>query len=92
MKDIEEITGVPVVAKIPDDNSNIRALFNRIPASLYSRHSKFSREINKLSSAISNCKEKKSLLKNLIPLDFRREEVNRQLLRESFYPESDGLK
>ncbi|MEK6892925.1 MAG: MinD/ParA family protein [Nanoarchaeota archaeon] len=91
LKYIEEITGLPVIARIFDDSINTRALFNRIPSSLYSRHSKFSKEINKLSAAITNCKEKKSIWKSLVPLDFRREEVNRQILKKAFSMDSESL-
>jgi len=84
LKDIEEVTGLPVVARIPDDITSLKALFNRVPASLYNHKSAFSREINKLSAALTNSKEKRPIWKSLIPLDFKREEVNRELLRNAF--------
>ncbi len=88
LKDIEAVTELPVVARLPDDDSNMRALFNRIPISLYNRRAPFAREISKLSAALTNSKEKKPLWKSIIPLDLRREEVNRQLLRKTFMKDS----
>lgn len=85
IKEIEEATGIPVVASIPDDKSNVRALFTRIPTSIYNRKCKFGKEINRLSSALSGEKEKMSLLKRMFPKNFRKEQVNRQLLRQGFY-------
>jgi len=85
LKEIEEATDIPVVARIPDDKSNVRALFTRIPTTIYNRRSKFSREIGKLSAALTNNSEKRSLFGSLVPKSFRKEEVNRQILRKSFY-------
>ncbi len=85
LSEIEETVGIPVVAKLPDDKNNIRALFTRIPVSIYNRKSGFSREISRLSAAITNTKEKMFFLKKLFPFTFKKEEVNRQLMKESFY-------
>jgi len=85
LKEIEDTTDIPVIAKIPDDKMAIRSLYTRIPLSIYNRNSPFSKEINKLGAAISNQKEKRSLLKRLLPYNFRREEINRDLLKEQFY-------
>lgn len=85
LKEIEEASGIPVVAKIKDDKTNVRALFTRIPTSIYNKKSRFSREINNLSAALTNRREKESFWKKLIPLNFEKEKVNRQVLRESFY-------
>lgn len=85
LKEIEEASGIPVVAKIPDDKTNIRALFTRIPTSIYNRKCKFAKEINKLGAALTGEKEKRGVLSYLLPVNFRKQEVNRQLLKESFY-------
>lgn len=84
MKEIEQIAGIPVIAKIPDDKTAIKALFTRIPISIYNKKSKFAREISNLSSAITYTKEKHSLLNLLFP-GLKREQVNRQIFRENFY-------
>lgn len=84
LKEIEEATEIPVVAKIPDDITNVKAIFTRIPTSIFYRKSKFSREISNLSTAITNNKEKRSFFGLFLP-DFKREQVNRQILKQNFY-------
>ena len=85
LNEIEEALEIPVLAKIPDDKSNVASLFMRIPTSIYNKHSKFSKEINNLSSALTYKKEKTNFLNLLIPRNFRKEEVNRQMFKEDFY-------
>lgn len=85
LEEIEGATEIPVVARIPDDKSTMRALFTKIPVSIYNKRSDFSREISKLSAALTNHKEEKSFWRSLFGMDLRREEVNRELLKESFY-------
>jgi len=85
LKEIEEATEIPVVARIPDDKNAVRALFTRIPLPIYNKKSSFSKEINRLNAALTGKKEKIPILKKLVPKNFKREEVNRQLLKESFY-------
>ena len=85
LREIEEITDIPVVARIPDDKNNVKALFTRIPTSVYDRKCKFSKEINKLSSALTGDIEKRSFFKRLLSANLRKEEVNRQLLKDNFY-------
>lgn len=88
LSEIEEATNIPVVARIPDDKSTTRALFTSIPNPIYNKKSAFSKEINKLSAALTNNKEKKPFMKKLIPFSIKKESVNRQLMRKSFYKSS----
>lgn len=85
LKEIEEAMEIPVVAKIPDDINVGRSVFTRIPASIYNKKSKFSREINKLNAAIIGKEDSWLWLKKIVPFNFKKEEVNRQILKESFY-------
>jgi len=85
LKEIEESTNIPVIARIPDDKKAIKSLFTRIPLSIYNKNSPFSREINKLNAALTGQPEKIPFHKKLFPRSFRKEQVNRQLLKESFY-------
>jgi len=85
LHEIEEATGIPVVARIPDDKKNVRALFTRIPTSIYDKKSKFSKQINALSAALTNNKERRGFFRGLRPRKFRKDEVNRQLMREDLY-------
>ena len=82
--DIEEATGIPVVAKIPHEKEGVKSLYLRTPLSLHKPNSKFSRELRKLGAALTNQEEKKGLWSKFAKR-FSREEVNRQLLREHFY-------
>jgi len=85
LNEVEEVSGIPVVAKIRDDSDAVKSLFNRIPMSLYNKHSSFSKEVSRLSAALTGTKEKTSFFRKLIPINLRKEEVNRQLLKDSFY-------
>ena len=87
LKEIEQATEIPVVARIPDDKKSVRSLFTRIPLSIYHKRSPFSREIARLGATLSGEKHKSSFFQRLLSSDFRKEEINRQLLKESFYQE-----
>ena len=84
LKEIEETTEIPVISKIPDDKEGVRALFTRIPIPVYNKRSGFSKEISKLSMALSGGEEKMPFWKRMFG-NFKREEVNRQILKNSFY-------
>lgn len=84
LKEIEEIADIPVIAKIPDDKAAIRSLFTRIPIPIYKKKSKFAKEISNLSSTLTNTKEKRPLISYFFPR-IKKEQVNRQILKESFY-------
>lgn len=85
LNEVEEIMGLPVVARIPEDAMHVRALFNRVPSSLYSNKSVFAKELRRLGAALTNSKERVSLLRTFLPLDIRKEEVNRQLLKDALH-------
>ena len=85
LKELEHSTNIPVVARIPDDKSVGRSLFTRIPATIYKKRSGFSKEIGRLCSAITMEKRRNSIFRKLLPFNFRREEINRELLKEKFY-------
>ncbi len=88
LKEIELTTNIPVVSRIPDDKSTTRALFTRIPVSVYNKKTGFSKEISKLSAALTNSKMKYDLLKRIFPISMKKEEVNRQLMKKEFYKRS----
>lgn len=90
IKELEDSTDIPVVAKIPDDKNATRALFTRIPLTVYKKNSPFSREINCLNAALTKNKEKRTFFQSLMPFDFRRERINRELLKENFYTQIFG--
>lgn len=85
IREIEETTGIPVVAKIPDEKIHKKALFFRVPLVLYKKNSKFSKEIKGLNEVLTGMPHKKSVFESLLSLPLRREEINRALLKEYFY-------
>jgi len=84
LKEIEKISEIPVVARIPDDKKAARALFTRIPITIYNKKSPMSKEIEKLSGAMAN-RVRLSFIKKLLPFHFKKEEVNREILKQNFY-------
>jgi MinD-like ATPase involved in chromosome partitioning or flagellar assembly len=85
LREIEDSIDIPVVARIPDDKHALRSLFTRIPLPVYKKKSPLSREINKLNAALTQNKEKKPFFQSIMPFDFRKERINRELLKDSFY-------
>jgi len=85
LRDIEDATDIPVVARIQDDGVGIKALFSQTPIPIYDKKSKFAKEINRLSCALTNKHEERSFLSKLFSSGLKKEEVNRQVLREDFY-------
>jgi MinD-like ATPase involved in chromosome partitioning or flagellar assembly len=85
LREIEEATEIPVIARFPDTKLANRAVFTRMPLSIYDTRSTFSKEISRLNGALTLSKAKSSFFKRLFSIDFRKEEVNRELLKESFY-------
>ncbi len=85
LEHIEEAIGIPVVARIPDDPVNVKALFARIPTSVYHPSSNFAKEVRKLGAALALRPEPSSFLRRMFSKNIRKEEVNRQLLKDSFY-------
>ena len=85
LKDFEKATGVPVVACLPDDKNVGRALFTQIPAPVFKKNSAFSNELSKLSSSLAGQKQDVSLIRRVLGLNMKSEEVNREVLRNEFY-------
>lgn len=85
LDDLETATGIPVVARIPDEKFPTRALFTRIPLSLYKRNSKFAREIHELGGVLTHRAKKPSFFRSFLPKSFKKEEVNRELVKERLY-------
>ena len=83
--EVQQSTGIPIVARIKEDEIVSFALYARVPAPVFHPKNKFSKEIGKLSNALTGKKEKKSLFEKMLFLDYKHERVNREVLRESFY-------
>jgi MinD-like ATPase involved in chromosome partitioning or flagellar assembly len=85
LEEIQESTEIPVVARIKYDDVNDLALFERIPAAVFAKHSPFTREIHKLSKSLVGEKEKRNLLSKVFKTNLKKEQVNREILRKNFY-------
>jgi MinD-like ATPase involved in chromosome partitioning or flagellar assembly len=83
LRDIEGVMDIPVVARIPDDKSNVGALYTRIPTSVYNRRARFSKEISRLSAALTGGSEKRAFWGRVFGEKVRREQINRQVLKDN---------
>lgn len=83
LEEVQESINIPVVAMIKDDRRVAKSLYQRVPMPIYAKRSQFSREIGKLAASLVGLKEKRKLW--FWNKDMRKEEVNREILRESFY-------
>src|SRR3989338_10060217 len=85
LKEIQDVTQIPVVARIPDEAIHSRALFRRVPSVLDSPQSVFAREIRALNATFMGVREKRGLFRRIFPVHERAEVVNRQILKHGFY-------
>ncbi len=85
LEEVQESVGIPVVASVNDDDIVRLALHERIPATLFAKRNAFSREIDKLSQALIGIREQRSWMQKLFNSGFRKEQVNREVLRQEFY-------
>jgi MinD-like ATPase involved in chromosome partitioning or flagellar assembly len=84
-EEIQESTGIPVVAKIKYDEVQHMALAERVPAPLFAGRNGFTTEIDKFCRALLGLPEKSSWFANLFSKDAKLERVNRALMSKTFY-------
>lgn len=86
IEDIEDCCKVPVIGYLPDDISMLESLAHSKPVSLHSPLSNASIELHKLAAALVNQQYKDprffSQFKQWITKDVRKDEVNRDVLRQ----------
>ena len=80
LEEIQESLGIPVVAKIKDDDIVHMALHERTPATLFAKSTKFSKEVSRLSRSLMGKPERKGWFRKP-----RKEQINREVLRQGFY-------
>ncbi len=86
LKEIENLSGIPVVGKIKDHKKMAQALKEKKPIVILDYSNPISKEIKNISSAICGEPEKVSILSRIIPNDFiHKEKVNREVMRKTFY-------
>ena len=84
LEEIQEAVGIPVVARIKEDSVNHMALHERVPATLFARDSRFSKEVGRLANSLVGKKEKRGIWA-LVGGNMKKEKVNREVLRQDFY-------
>lgn len=84
-EEIQESTGIPVVAKIKYDDIQHMALAERVPAPLFAGRTGFTTEVDKFCRALLGLPEKSSWFSNLFSKDAKLERVNRALMAKDFY-------
>lgn len=86
LQEIQESTGIPVVAKIKYDDIQHMALAERVPAPLFASGTKFVSEIDRFCRALLGLPEYSSkFMKFFSGSDERLEKVNRAILSKEFY-------
>ena len=81
-REIEVTTGIPVIARIPDEKVHISSLYYRMPLILHRKSSKFAKEISAISRTLTSKGKKSGILQSIFPLNINNEEINRQILME----------
>jgi MinD-like ATPase involved in chromosome partitioning or flagellar assembly len=87
LKEIEEISEIPVLARIKEHKKMAQALFEKTPITILDSNNVVSKEIRSLASAICGSPEKTTWYDKFIPLKdiIQKERVNRNYLREKLY-------
>lgn len=87
LKEIEEYSSIPVIARIKENKKIAIAIYNKIPISLEYPNNHISKEIRNLASALCGKSEIKHslLMKIFIPSFLGKEKINREILRQKFY-------
>ena len=87
LREIENISEIPVLAKINDHKKMAEALYSKTPISILDETNTISKEIKRFASAICGSPENGGWFQKLVPFKntIQKEKVNRNLFREKFY-------
>lgn len=85
LAEIQESTGIPIVAKVKYDDIQHMALAERVPAPLFAGRTPFTNEIDRFCRAILGLPERKSWFSSLFNGDQKLEKVNRAVMSKNFY-------
>lgn len=83
--DIEETTGIPVLAVIPYDINVLKSVSKFMPSTSYKPNSESSQEYKKLAGILIGIKYKPMRLSNLFKLTPRKHEINREIFYERVF-------
>lgn len=85
LREIENVFGLPVLARIKDNKKMIEAYYQKVPISVYDKMNDISKEIRRFAGSLAGVKEERGFISKLFGRDFNRESVNRELMRQNFY-------
>ncbi|MCH7850174.1 MAG: P-loop NTPase [Nanoarchaeota archaeon] len=87
LRTIEEMSEIPVLAKIKDHKKMAEALSKKIPITILDSRNVVAREVENFSSALCGISEGSNFFQRILPLKefLGKEKVNRMILREKFY-------
>jgi MinD-like ATPase involved in chromosome partitioning or flagellar assembly len=85
LEEIQKTTDLPVLARIKDHRKILEANHFKTPITVYDSLNEVSKEIKKFAAALAGHSHKKSFLDKLLKKDFKKEEVNRELMRKTLY-------
>ncbi|MBS3081743.1 MinD/ParA family protein [Candidatus Pacearchaeota archaeon] len=86
LEEIQESTGIPIVAKIKYDEVQHMALAERVPATLFAGKTPLTSEVDRFCRSLLGLPEKTSWLNSIFARrDEKLERVNRAVLAKSFY-------
>jgi MinD-like ATPase involved in chromosome partitioning or flagellar assembly len=78
-KEVEETSGVPVMAVIPHDLNVMKAQANFVPSTRFKKNSQGSYEYKKLAATLIGEKYKRFRLRDLLKICPKRQEINRTI-------------
>jgi pilus assembly protein CpaE len=82
---IEEMSDIPVVAKIKSHNNMAKSTYYQKPLTILEPHNPVSKEIRRFSSAICGEPEFQNKLLEKLLTKISKEKINRDMLRQNFY-------
>ncbi|MGC9309667.1 MAG: AAA family ATPase [Candidatus Nanoarchaeia archaeon] len=84
---MEEQSGIPILAKIRDDKKAAESIYYKKPLSLHSPNHHISKEIRNFVSSLIGEPEQPGFFQKILPFNFSKEKVNRQLYRQMYEPQ-----
>jgi len=86
LKDVEDASGIPVVARIKDSKKMGESVFFKTPIGLHSHGNCVAKEIRRFSSCLCGLPEEPGFFGRMMGMG--KEKVNRELMRKKYY---DGV-
>jgi MinD-like ATPase involved in chromosome partitioning or flagellar assembly len=85
LDEVEKAFGLPVLARIKDNKGLLESYHKKVPIIVYDSLNEVSREIKRFAGSLAGIKEERGFFAKLFGKDFRKESINRELMRQNFY-------